>query len=77
VERWSKHVQLDQVKVHLEESSRKPDHTFHLRSLATQVANGVHTGSAAQMIRQLLAEETDLDGEKLDALDRITLGALA
>ena len=77
VERWSKHVQLDQVKVHLEESSRKPDHTFHLRSLATQVANDVHTGSAAQMIRQLLAEETDLDGEKLDALDRITLGALA
>ena len=77
VERWSRHVQLDQVKVHLEESSRKPDHTFHLRSLATQVANGVHTGSAAQMIRQLLAEETDLDGEKLDALDRITLGALA
>jgi len=29
------------------------------------------------MIRQLLAEETDLDGEKLEALDRITLGALA
>ncbi|TMF16190.1 MAG: nucleoside-diphosphate kinase, partial [Chloroflexi bacterium] len=77
VERWSKHVQLDQVKVHLEESSRKPDHTFHLRSLATQVANDVHRGSASRMIRQLLAEETELDGEKLEALDRITLGALA
>ena len=77
VDKWSKHVQLDEVKVRLEESNRKPDHTFHLRSLATQIAGGVHTGSASQMIRQLLAEETDLDGERLEALGRITLGALA
>jgi len=45
--------------------------------LATQVANGIHTGSASAMIRQLLAEETDLDGDRLEALDRITLGALS
>jgi nucleoside-diphosphate kinase len=77
VEKWSKHVQLDQVKVEFDASSRKPDHTYHLRSLATQVAGGIHDGTASQMIRQLLAEESDLDGEKLEALDRITLGALA
>jgi hypothetical protein len=63
--------------VRFEDSGRKPDHTFHLRSLATQVAGGIHSGSAAQMIRQLLAEESELDGARLDALCRITLGALA
>ena len=77
VKRWSAHVQLDQVKVRLEGSSHKPDHTFHLRSLATQVANGVHVGTASEMIRQLIAQETELDGEELDALCRITLGALS
>jgi hypothetical protein len=29
------------------------------------------------MIRELLAEETEIDGEELQALWRITLGALA
>lgn len=77
VKKWSEHVQLDTVKVRFEDSGRKPDHTFHLRSLATQVAGGIHAGSAAQMIRQLLAEESELDGARLDALCRITLGALA
>ena len=77
VKRWSAHVQLDEVKVRLEGSSHKPDHTFHLRSLATQVANGVHVGTASEMIRQLIAQETELDGEELDALCRITLGALS
>jgi nucleoside-diphosphate kinase len=77
VKKWSDHVQLDSVKVKFEDSGRKPDHTFHLRSLATQVAAGIHPSSASQMIRQLLAEESNLDGEKLEALCRITLGALA
>src|SRR5437773_10433556 len=77
VERWSKHVQLDKVKVRFDAASMKQDHTFHLRSLATQVANGIHTSSASAMIRQLLAEATDLDGDRLEALDRITLGALS
>jgi nucleoside-diphosphate kinase len=76
VERWSRHVQLDAVRVNLGGGSRKPDHTYHLRSLATQVAAGIHAGSASQLMRQLLAEETELDGQDLEALDRITLGAL-
>jgi len=76
VERWSRHLQLDTVRVNLGGGSRKPDHTYHLRSLATQVAAGIHAGSASQLMRQLLAEETELDGENLEALDRITLGAL-
>ncbi len=46
------------------------------RSLATQVSAGVHVGLASQAIKDLLAEETDLDGEDLAALDRIILGAL-
>jgi nucleoside diphosphate kinase len=77
VKRWSDFVQLDTVKVHLDDSTDKPDHTFHLRSLATQVASGIHVEHASQMIRELLAEECDLDGTKLVALDRITLGALS
>jgi nucleoside diphosphate kinase len=77
VNRWSKFVQLDQVKVHLREDSDKPDHTYHLRSLATQVASGIHVDGASQMIRELEAEECDLAGEKLEALWRITLGALS
>jgi nucleoside diphosphate kinase len=77
VKRWSELVQLDQVKVDLDTHSEKPDHTFHLRSLATQVAGGIHTGSASDMIRQLLSEESDLDGHELEALWRITLGALS
>jgi nucleoside-diphosphate kinase len=78
VKRWAEHVQLDQVNVDdLGASSDKPDHTYHLRSLATQVASQIHAGTASQMIRQLLAEETDLDGEKLESFYGITLEALA
>jgi nucleoside-diphosphate kinase len=77
VKRWSGFVQLDQVKAHLDDSSDKPDHTYHLRSLATQVANGIHVDSASKMMRELLAEETDLEGKQLEALWRITLGALS
>jgi hypothetical protein len=70
-------VQLDQVKARLDASSDKPDHTYHLRSLAAQVANGIHVDSASQMMRELLAEEADLQGRQLEALWRITLGALS
>ncbi len=77
VRRWSDFVQLDKVKVRLEESSDRPDHTYHLRSLATQVAAGIHVQLGSQMIRELLAEECDLEGAKLEALYRITLGALS
>ena len=77
VKRWSGHLQLDKVNVKLETASRKPDHTYHLRSLATQVATGVHVGTASEMIRQLLAQESELAGDDYEALCRITLGALA
>ena len=77
VKRWSEFVQLDNVSVRLEESSDKPDHTYHLRSLATQVAAGIHVELASQMIGELLAAESELEGAQLDALRRITLGALS
>ena len=69
-------MQLDKVAVQLDGSSDKPDHTYHLRSLATQVAAGIHVELASQRIRELLAEESAIDGEHLEALYRITLGAL-
>ena len=77
VKRWSQFVQLDAVKVRLEDKSEKPDHTYHLRSLATQVANGLHVELASQAIGELLAEESELEGAELEALRRITLGALS
>jgi nucleoside diphosphate kinase len=77
VEKWSQVVQLKQIKVELETTSSKPDHTYRLRSLATQVAGGIHVELASQVIREQLAEETDLEGQQLEALFRITLGALA
>jgi nucleoside diphosphate kinase len=76
VERWSKVVQLDKVAVRLETSSDKPDHTYHLRSLATQVSAGIHVELASQLMRELLAEESNIDGNQLEALYRIILGAL-
>jgi nucleoside-diphosphate kinase len=77
VKRWSEFVQLDGVKVHLDGSAERPDHTYHLRSLATQVANEIHVETASQMIGELLAEESELNGPQLGALRRITLGALS
>jgi len=77
VERWSGYLPLDKVEVKLEATSRRPDHTYHLRSLATQMAAGTHVGLASEAIKELIAEETDLTGEELHALYRITLGALA
>lgn len=77
VEKWSKVVQLEQIKVELETASSKPDHTYRLRSLATQVAAGFHAELASQVFREQLAEETELDGPQLESLYRITLGALS
>ena len=77
VKRWSDFVQLDEVKVHLDDSTEKPDHSYHLRSLATQIAGSIHVELASQMFRELLAEECELDRKELEALWRITLGALA
>lgn len=76
VERWSKVVQLDRVAIDLDSSTDKPDHTYHLRSLATQVAAGIHVDLASQLMRELLAEESNIDGKQLESLYRVTLGAL-
>ena len=76
VARWAKFVQLDKIDADLEVETDKPDHTFHLRSLATQLAGGIHVDLASQAIRELLAEESDIQGAELEALWRITLGAL-
>lgn len=77
IEKWSKVVQLDSIKVELDSRSDQPDHTFHLRSLATQVAGGIHVELASQVMRELLAEESAIEGDQLEALYRITLGALS
>jgi nucleoside-diphosphate kinase len=77
VKRWAEFVQLDEVSVDLAVESDKPDHTYRLRSLATQVAGGFHVELASQTIRELLAEESEIDGDKIQALWRIILGALA
>ncbi len=77
VEKWSNVVQLKQIKVELETTASRPDHTYRLRSLATQVASGFHVELASQVFREQLAEETELEGRQLEALYRITLGALA
>jgi nucleoside-diphosphate kinase len=76
VARWAGFIQLDRVNVKLETSAKRPDHTYHLRSLAAQVAAGVHVETASQMMRELLGEESGLGGAQMDALARITLGAL-
>lgn len=76
VAKWSKVVQLKRVTVDLESQTDRPDHTYRLRSLATQVSAGFHVELASQVIRELLAEESEIDGEELAALERITLGAL-
>ncbi len=77
VAKWSKVVQLDRVEVELDKTSTKPDHTFPLRSLATQVAGGVHVELASKWIRELLKEESELDGKQLDSLYRVIREALA
>jgi nucleoside-diphosphate kinase len=74
-ELWSKRVQLDRVDAQLDRASSRPDHTFHLRSLATQYAAGVHAELAAQFMCELLAEECELTGADLHSLNRIVLGA--
>jgi nucleoside-diphosphate kinase len=77
VERWAKFVQLNEISVNLTSESNQPDHTYRLRSLATLVNAGIHVEVASQMFRELIAEESDIEGARLEALWRITLGALA
>jgi hypothetical protein len=75
IELWRRHLPLDELEVDLSASSDRPDHTFHLRSLASQYGAGIHAELAAQEIKKLLREETELDGDAYDALTRVVLGA--
>lgn len=73
---WAGYVSLDGVEVRLDPVADRPDHTFHLRSLAAQVAHGTHADLAQQEMTKLLREESDVDGPGFDALCRVILGAL-
>ena len=77
VARWAKFVQLDRINVELSTTSERADHTYHLRSLAAQVAAGTYVEEASKTIRELLAQECDLKGADLEAMCRVTLGALS
>ena len=72
---WSRYAPLDVIDARLETSSDRPDRTYHLRSLAGQYAAGVHTELAAQEMRRLLREETDLGQDDFETLVRVILGA--
>jgi nucleoside-diphosphate kinase len=72
---WRQHVDLDSVAVELAGTADRPDHTFHLRSLAAQYAAGSHADLAGQFMRRLLREESDLAGDDFEALVRVVLGA--
>lgn len=75
---WSPRVEgWDGVQVDLADAGGAPDHTFHLRSLAGQVAAGIHVDAASAEMRRLLAEETDLAGAELEALYRVVFGAFS
>ncbi len=75
IELWRRHVALDTVDADLAGFAERPDHTFHLRSLAAQYAAGIHADLAGQAIRRLLREESDLMGDDFDALVRVVLSA--
>ena len=74
---WAAHVALDVVDVHLDTTTTRPDHTYHLRSLAGQINAGKHTELAQQEVERLLAEETEAEGTRFQDLTRIILGAFS
>jgi hypothetical protein len=77
VAKWRPYVQLDTVDAKLDSRASRPDHTYQLRSLSAQITAGVHVELATQAVKDLIAEESELQGAQLEALWRITLGALA
>jgi nucleoside-diphosphate kinase len=77
IELWRRYLPLEALDADLPVGSELPDHTFHLRSLASQYAAGVHTDLAAQEIKRLLREETDLPVDGFEGLTRVVLGAFS
>ncbi len=72
---WSGWCELSGGRVELEASTDRPDHTFHLRSLAAQINGGRHVELAEQEVKRLLREESELEGAEFEALARVVLGA--
>ncbi|MFZ0215933.1 MAG: nucleoside-diphosphate kinase [Candidatus Dormiibacterota bacterium] len=72
---WSKHLDLSAIDAQLDRTPERPDHTYHLRSLATQYGAGVHRELARAAIERLLREESDLDDDRFPALARIVVEA--
>ena len=73
---WARYLGLERRDADPGDGAGRPDHTFHLRSLAGQVSHDAHRELAIQEMKRLLREETDLDGAGFDALCRVILGAL-
>ncbi len=73
---WGRYLDLTQGEPRPGMDGSRPDHTFHLRSLFNQVAAQVHSPLAIQEATRLLKEETDLSGDRFDALCRILFGAI-
>ena len=73
---WSQFVTFEGVQPdHLADSAGAPDHTYRLRSLASQYSAGIHRELAAEAMIRLLQEETDLGGLEFQTYSRILLGA--
>ena len=78
VKAWSGWCDLSgQTRIELPASTERPDHTFHLRSLAAQIAAGQHEELARQEVKRLLKEESELEGDQFQALVRVILGAFS
>ncbi|HEX6489571.1 MAG TPA: nucleoside-diphosphate kinase [Candidatus Dormibacteraeota bacterium] len=76
VEMWSRWCDLSGgSKVDLTPDGDRPDHTYQLRSLATQINGGRHLELAITEVKRLLKEESELEGEEFAALSRVVLGA--
>jgi nucleoside diphosphate kinase len=77
VARWSQWTDLSAARVELDAGGGRPDHTYHLRSLAAQINGGRHVDLATQEVKRLLREESELEGDQFEALCRIVLGAFS
>ena len=77
VGKWSRWCDLGSRRVALDGSAARPDHTYHLRSLAAQINGGKHVDLATQEVKRLLREESELEGDQFEALTRIVLGAFS
>lgn len=73
---WSRWCDLSSgSRVDLDTSADRPDHTYQLRSLATQINGDRHLDLATTEVKRLLKEESELEGEEFTDLSRVILGA--